>query len=100
MRKKNIGSRIVEADLDRSDVLFDIGKQLLNLSFLTGIDAERVSAVARGIQLVDQSPGLRRVTPADADGIAALGKTPGDGGADGVARADKDRSAATFDHRC
>jgi len=55
--------------------------------------------VARGIQLVDQSPGLGCVTPANADGITAPGKTPGDGGADGIARADKYRYAATFHHR-
>jgi hypothetical protein len=59
-----------------------------------------VSAVARGIQLVNQPLGLGAVTPAYANCIAAFGETPGDGGADGVARADKYRYAATFHHRC
>jgi len=57
---------IEETDLNRSDVLFDVGKQLLNFGFLTGIDAERVGVEACGLQLVDQRLRLGCVTPANA----------------------------------
>jgi hypothetical protein len=39
------------------------------------------------------------VTPANANCITTLGKTPGDGRADGIACADKYRYAAAFRHR-
>ena len=70
----------------------------LDLGFLTGIDAERVNAVARGPQLVDQPLRLGCIAPADADRVAALGKTPGHGRADGVACADQYCYAAALRH--
>jgi hypothetical protein len=50
------------------------------------------------LQLADQPLRLGRVTPADANRIAALGKTPGDGSSDGVACAYKYRHAAALRH--
>src|SRR6266566_7969589 len=93
-----VRSGIEETDLDRSDVFFDVGKLLLNFGFLTGIDAERVGVEACGFQLVDQRLRLGCVTPANANCITTLGKTPGDRRADGIACADKYRHAAASRH--
>jgi hypothetical protein len=70
----------------------------LNFGFLTGIDAERVGIEARGFQLVDQPLRLGCVTPTNANCITTLGKTPGDGRADGIACADKYCYAAASCH--
>lgn len=46
-------------------------------------------AKAHSLEFVDQRLRLGRVTPADTDDVAALGKTPGDCRADGIARPDQ-----------
>jgi hypothetical protein len=99
-RLVDVRSGIEEADLDRSDVLFHIGKQLQNIGLLTGVDADCMGVEACGLQLVDQLLRLGCVTPADANRITALGKPPGDGCADSVACADKYRYVATSSHPC
>jgi hypothetical protein len=70
----------------------------LNFGFLAGIDAERVRFEARVLQFVDQGLRLCCVAPADADGVAALGKAPGHSRADGVACADQYCYAALLCH--
>ena len=97
-RLVDVRTGIVEADLDRPDDLFDLGKQVLNLGFLTGIDAERVGLEARSLQLSDQPWDLAASRRQMQTGIAALGKTPGHGRANGVACADKYCYAAAFRH--
>ncbi|MGY4326791.1 hypothetical protein ACVWWG_001208 [Bradyrhizobium sp. LB7.2] len=92
----DVRSGIEKADLDRSDILFDLGKELPDLGFLTSIDAERVNAVARSGEFIYQCFGFRRVTPADTNRIAAIGEPPGDGRADGVACANEYCHAAIF----
>ena len=99
-RLVDVRSGVEKTDLDRPDVLFDLGEQFLNFGFLAGIDAERVSLEARGLQFIDQSLGFGRVAPADADGVAAFGKAPGHGRADGIACADQYCYAALFRHPC
>src|SRR5258708_7169785 len=97
-RLVDVRTGIVEADLDRSDFAFDLGKQLLHLRLLTGIDAERVNFMTRSREFIHEPLGFGGVTPADANRIAAPGKTPRDGRADGVARTHEYRYAATFRH--
>jgi hypothetical protein len=70
----------------------------LDLCFLAGIDAERVNVMSPNPQLGHKPLRLGRITPADANCIAALGKTPGDGRSDGVACAYKYRYAAALCH--
>ncbi len=70
----------------------------MNFGFLAGIDAEGVDAMARSRQFVHEPLGFGSVTPADTDRIAALGETPRDGCADGVACANKYCYAAIFRH--
>ena len=53
-RLVDVRSGIEKTDLDRSDVLFDVGKQFLNFGFLADIDAERVGLEARSLQFIDQ----------------------------------------------
>jgi hypothetical protein len=57
-----------------------------------------MNAVALGLELVDQPLRLGCLAPTDADRVAALGKTPGHGRADGVACADQYCYAASFRH--
>jgi hypothetical protein len=54
--------------------------------------------MSRSPQLVHQPLRLGGVTPADANRIAALRKTPGDGRANGISCAYKYRYAAAFRH--
>jgi hypothetical protein len=54
--------------------------------------------MARGGKLIHQSLGFSGFTPTNADRIAALGKTPGDGSANRVACAHKYGYAALFRH--
>jgi hypothetical protein len=70
----------------------------LDLCFLAGIDAEGVNVMSPSPQLGHKPLRLGRITSADANCIAALGKTPGDGRADGVACAYKYRYAAALRH--
>ncbi len=84
--------------LDRPDVAFHVGKKLLDFGFLTRIDAKSVDAMAGSLQFVHKPLGFGGVTPADTNGIAAFGKTPRHGRADGVACAHKYCYAATFCH--
>ena len=55
-------------------------------------------SMSRSPQLVHKPLRLGRITPADANRIAALGKTPGDGRSDGIACAYKYRYAAALRH--
>jgi hypothetical protein len=70
----------------------------LNLGLLAGIDAEGVDVAAFGCQLVDQFLGFCGIAPGDADLVAALGKPPRHGRADGITRADQQRYADLTRH--
>src|SRR5947207_1960727 len=94
----DVRSRVEEADLDGSELFLDSREYALDLFFLAGIDTERMNIMSRSPQLAHKPVRLGRVTPADANRIAALRKTPGDGRSDGVAGAHKYRYAAALRH--
>jgi hypothetical protein len=93
-RLVDVRTGIVEADLNGPELFLDPAEYALDLSFLTGIDAERVYVMSLSPQFAHKPLGLGRITPADANRIATPGKTPRDGRADGVARTHKYRYAA------
>jgi hypothetical protein len=70
----------------------------LDLCFLTGIDAERVNVMSGIPQFGHKALRFGRITPADANRVAALGKAASDGRSDGVACADKYRYTAVRRH--
>ena len=94
----DVRSSVEEADLDGPELFLDPREYALDLCFLTGIDTERVNIMSRSPQFAHEPLRLGRITPADANRIAALRKTPGDGRSDGVACAYKYRYAAALRH--
>ena len=65
--------------------LLDPREYALDLCFLAGIDAEGVNVMSPSPQLAHEPLRLGCIAPADANCIAALRKTPGDGCSDGIA---------------
>jgi hypothetical protein len=88
----------VYADLDGPEILLDQCEYALDLSFLAGIDVECVNVMPLSPQLGDKSLRFGRITPADANRIAALGKSAGDRCPNGVASAHKYRYTAVRSH--
>ena len=97
-RLVDVRAGVEQADLDRSDLLFDAGEQVLNLGLLTGVDAERMDLLTGGLELVDQGLRLGGVAAANADRVAAFGETSRHRGADRIARADQYRDPAALRH--
>src|SRR5260370_4046341 len=77
-RLVDVRTGIVEADLDRSDIAFDIGKQLLDLRLLTGVNAERVNLLTRRRKFIHKPPGFDVLTPPPANRQPPTGTTPSD----------------------
>jgi len=83
---------------DRPDGVLDAGKQILNLGLLTRIDAECMNLATFRPEFLDQGIGSGSVTSCNADFVPALGKAPGDGRTNRIARPDQQHNFVPWQH--
>jgi hypothetical protein len=91
-READIGADVIDRDLDLADVALDLLEQRRDLLFLPRVVAEAARLAAFGFDVPDERLQLVGMPPGHAGYIAFLGKTPGNGAAGGVARADDQRN--------
>jgi hypothetical protein len=84
-RLVQIRTGVEKTDFDGTDILLDLGKQLLDFLFLARIAAKGVKLSAPGLQLLSKRLGFFSVAPGYANFVSTLGKASRNSGADSIA---------------